>query len=252
MADFLLLHGASSTGWIWHRVVAELTARGHAAVAPDLPCADPSADLHSYLDVAVAAGSEFGAAPVIVVAQSMAGLYAAAVAERRPVSRLVLVAAMIPRPGESGNDWFASSGAGAAQAAYLTQFGLGDADPYDPELIFVHDFDDRLKQESAQHVVEQSARPMETPTPFDAWPSVPTHVVAAAEDRLFPLAFMQAQSRERLGLEPDVIPGGHLALLSHADALAALLVSYAEGSDTNAATHARTLDEVGATRASTT
>jgi hypothetical protein len=51
-------------------------------------------------------------------------------------------------------------------------------------------------------------------------------VVAAESDRLFPLDFMVQQSVERLGITPDVIPGGHMAALSQAGALAELLVQY--------------------------
>ena len=226
MANFLLLHGASSTGWIWHRVAGALRASGHDVAAPDLPCADPEADLHTYIDVAMSAADRFGDDRVVVVAQSMAGLFAPVLPFRRPVAQIVLVAAMIPRPGESGFDWAASSGSQEAQATYLAQLGLADRDPFDPELIFVHDFDDALKAESAQHVPSQTMGPLQTPSPFLAWPEVPTHVVAATEDRFYPLDFMRAQAHDRLGVEPDTIPGGHLALLSQAPALAALLHGY--------------------------
>jgi hypothetical protein len=226
VTNFLLLHGASSTGWIWHRVASALRASGHDVAAPDLPCADPEADLHAYIDTALRAAGRFGDDRIVVVAQSMAGLMAPVLPSRRPVARIVLVAAMIPRPGESGFAWAASSRAQEAQAAHLAEIGLEGCDPTDPELIFIHDFDEALKAESARHVPNQTMRPLQTPSPFTSWPDVPTHVVAAAQDRLFPLEFMRAQVRERLGVEPDVIPGGHLALLSQAPALAGLLHSY--------------------------
>ncbi len=37
MSTFVLIHGAGDVGWYWHRVEAELRARGHDVVAPDLP-----------------------------------------------------------------------------------------------------------------------------------------------------------------------------------------------------------------------
>jgi pimeloyl-ACP methyl ester carboxylesterase len=37
MANYLLLHGAARTAWIWHRVEAGLRELGHETVAPDLP-----------------------------------------------------------------------------------------------------------------------------------------------------------------------------------------------------------------------
>ena len=57
--------------------------------------------------------------------------------------------------------------------------------------------------------------------PFDlpAWPDVPTTVLAGRDDRFFPFAFQQRVARERLGLEAEPVPGGHLAALSQPDAL---------------------------------
>jgi pimeloyl-ACP methyl ester carboxylesterase len=226
MTNYLLLHGASSTGWIWHRVEDGLRAHGHAAVAPDFPCADPTATLDTYVKVAVAAAEAFGDEPIVVAAQSLAGLVAPVVATLRPVERLVLVAAMIPRPGESSFDWARETGQREAQLAYLTKHGLPTDDLFDPEVMFVHDFDLALKAESARHVPDQQLGPMQDPVPITRWPDVPTRVVAAADDRFFPLEHMRRQSLDRLGIEPDTIPGGHLALLSQAPALVERLLSY--------------------------
>jgi pimeloyl-ACP methyl ester carboxylesterase len=227
MSTFLLLHGASSTGWLWHRVAPILHRAGHVTVAPDLPCEDPNAGLEEYVAAACDAVADRPAEPVIVVAQSMAGLIAPVIATRRPVNMIVLLAAMIPRPGERGFDWWAATGQPQAQIERLRQLGLADRDPMDPEVVFVHDFPDELKAASLAHVRDQQAGPMATPSPISGWPDVPTKVIAAADDRLFPLAFMQAQARDRLGIEPDVVAGGHLAALSQPDAVTGRLLSYA-------------------------
>lgn len=52
---------------------------------------------------------------------------------------------------------------------------------------------------------------------------MPTDVVAGAGDRLFPLDFQRRVARERLGLDVDVLPGGHLIALSRPAELAAYL-----------------------------
>ena len=227
MTNYLLLHGAASTGWIWHRVEAGLREHGHEVVAPDLPCADPAAGLEAYTQMALDAVRVFGIEPVVVVAQSLAGMIAPVVATRRLVSRIVLVAAMIPRPGESANQWAAATGQPEAQAALLACLGIPLEDRFDPELIFVHDLDPDLKAESARHVPDQQVRPTMDPCPIAEWPAVPTHVIAATDDRFFPLEFMQRQARERLGLEPDTIPGGHLEALSHGPHLVEKLLALA-------------------------
>jgi|SRR5579859_2464826 len=45
MATYVLIHGASSDSWYWHRVIPQLLERGHEVVAPDLPIDDDSAGL---------------------------------------------------------------------------------------------------------------------------------------------------------------------------------------------------------------
>ena len=60
---------------------------------------------------------------------------------------------------------------------------------------------------------------------FDSWPAVPIRVVAGSGDRFFPLEFQRDVARDRLGLEPDVLPGGHLIALAHPSELASYLLS---------------------------
>jgi len=227
MTTALLLHGAGSTGWYWHRVTPLLESAGLTVVAPDLPADNPDATLTVYVDVAVAAVSDRGGDPVVVVAQSMAGLIAPVIATRRPVAAMILVAAMIPAPGETGHDWWAATGHAGAQRQYLASLGLGGADPFDPEVVFIHDLTADLTAESLHHVRNQSMTPFDAPSPIEAWPGVPTFVIGARGDRFFPVEFMRRQARERLGLDVDVVPGGHLVALSQPDALAERLLSYA-------------------------
>jgi pimeloyl-ACP methyl ester carboxylesterase len=99
MAVFVFIHGAGDAGWYWHLVAAELRERGHDGVAPDLPCDDDSAGRAEYADtVAAAAGDR---TDLVVVAQSLGGFTAPLVCDRVPVELLVLVAPMIPVPGEA-------------------------------------------------------------------------------------------------------------------------------------------------------
>ena len=58
---------------------------------------------------------------------------------------------------------------------------------------------------------------------FEAWPPVPLRVVAGADDRFFPVGFQQSLAKDRLGIEADVLPGGHLIALSQPAALASYL-----------------------------
>jgi pimeloyl-ACP methyl ester carboxylesterase len=58
---------------------------------------------------------------------------------------------------------------------------------------------------------------------------VPTHVVAGSADRFFPLEFQRSVVRERLGLDVDVLPGGHLMALSRPRELADYLLALRRG-----------------------
>ena len=130
MSRFVLIPGAGGAAWYWHRVVPELRARGHEAVAVDLPGADESAGLPEYADAVVAAiGAHHD---VVVVAQSMGGFTAPVACTRASVRLLVLVNAMIPLPGETPGDWWGDTGweparVAAAQASgYPAEFDLDD------------------------------------------------------------------------------------------------------------------------------
>ena len=109
MATYVLVHGAGSDSWYWHLVAPLLRAGGHDVVAPDLPCDDDSAGLTDYADVVVDAMGERGRTDVVLVAQSLAGFTAPLVCHRLPVSLMVLVAAMVPSPGESPGEWWANT-----------------------------------------------------------------------------------------------------------------------------------------------
>ena len=98
MATFVLIHGVGDVGWYWHLVERELRQRGHEVVAPDLPCDDDTAGLSEYADAVVDAIGE--RTDLVLVAQSLAGFTAPLVCDRLPVRMMILVAAMVPLPGE--------------------------------------------------------------------------------------------------------------------------------------------------------
>lgn len=65
------------------------------------------------------------------------------------------------------------------------------------------------------------------PWPLAAWPGVPTRFLQGRDDRFFPLEFQRGVVRERLGIDVEVVPGGHLVALSHPGELAAELLKEA-------------------------
>jgi len=66
------------------------------------------------------------------------------------------------------------------------------------------------------------------PCRFDAWPEVPTHVIAAHDDRFFPIDFQRRIAQERLHVAVDELAGGHLVALSNPRGLVNHLLRYVE------------------------
>lgn len=215
MATFVLIHGAGDVGWYWHLVEAELHARGHEAISPDLPCDDDSAGLPEYANTVADAISN--RTNLIIVAQSLGGFTAPLVCSRVAVELLVLVAPMIPAPAEAPADYWAN-----------TRYDQEVRDRYDDAIaLFYQDVPPELAAEALKRARVQSEARMGEPSPLRAWPHVPTRVLICRDDRLFPAGFLRRVARERLGITPDEIDGGHTPALSRSHELADLLEAYA-------------------------
>jgi len=76
-ATFILIPGAGGDPWYWHLVVPKLERHGHEAIPVALPAADDSAGLPEYADAVVDAIADRDPARVVLVAQSLGGLYRA-------------------------------------------------------------------------------------------------------------------------------------------------------------------------------
>lgn len=225
MATFALIPGAGSDSWYWHLVVPELEAAGHDTIAVDLPCTDDSASFAEYAAVVVDAIGDRD--DVVIVAQSMGGFTAPLVADRVPAVKLiVLVAAMVPVPGESGGEWWDNTGQSRARAEQAERDGRTIDGGFDPVQEFLHDVPADIVAAGWDHVSEQSDAPFADPWPLDAWPDVPTRFVLGSNDRFFPADFQRRVVRGRLGIEPDEIDTGHLPALAKPRELAALLLRY--------------------------
>ncbi len=215
MSTYVLIHGAGDVGWYWHLVEAELHERGHDSVAPDLPCDDDSAGLPEYADTVVAAIGD--RTDLVVVAQSFGGFTAPLVCDRVPVRLLVLLAGMVPVPGERPEDWPANAGLAEARREQDERDGRA---PDDDIALFLHDVPPDLAAAALRRGRRQSATPGKDPWPLPAWPDVPTRFLLCRDDRFFPPRFLRRVVRDRLGVTPDEIDGSHCVALSRPTELA--------------------------------
>jgi pimeloyl-ACP methyl ester carboxylesterase len=210
-----LIHGAGDSAWYWHLVDGRLRERGHDVVVMDLPVDDDSAGLSEYADVVVEAIGDRG--DLVVVAQSFGGYIAPIVCDRVRVRAklLVLVAGMVPAPGESAEEMFANT-------------GYKQREQKDPSAlaVFYHDVPPRLAGEAIARGRRQSGTPGKEPWPPTAWPDVPTRYLLCRKDRLFPRAWVRRVVQERLRMTPDEIDSGHCAALSRSEDLADRLEGY--------------------------
>lgn len=229
MSTFILIHGAGDVGWYWHLVEAELRARGHDVVAPDLPGDDESKTLVDYADAVVEAVG--GRQNLVVVGQSFGAFTASIVADRLSVDVLVLLAGMIPTPGESPDEWWENTGyrTGVEEQAERDGGLTGNPDPY---VSFYHDVPRELAEEAmGKERAHPSQAAMDAAWPLAAWPDVPTRFVLCSEDRFFPPEFFRRLVPERLGITPDEIPGSHCVALSRPAEVADMLEGYAVATD---------------------
>ena len=217
MSTFVLVPGAGGMASYWDRLVPLLEAAGHEAIAVELPADDDRARLDDYANVVIAAiGSR---EHPIVVAQSLGGFTAPLVCTRVAARMLVFVNAMIPRPNEVVGDWGKATGSSQARIARAREHGYSEE--FDEDVYFFHDVARPAGTERAQteHIFEDVCR-------FDAWPELPIHVIAGRDDRMFPADFQRRVARERLAVDIDEVPGGHLVAMSNPRGLADQLLAY--------------------------
>lgn len=234
---FVLVHGAGSDSWYWHLVEPGLRAAGHDVLAVDLPVDDDACGLSEYTAAALdAIGGRRG---LTVVAQSMGAFTAPLIAATAPVELIVLVAPMVPAPGETPGEWWATTGQADAARRFAVEEGRDPDAPFDPVEVFLHDVDPTIVAASADHVRPQSARPFQDPWPLERWPDVTTRCVIGLHDRLFPPRFQRRVVGQRLGIAPDEIDTGHLPALSRPDELTRLLLGYRSASPTVTSSRSR-------------
>jgi len=226
MTTFGLVHGAYHGSWCWIRLQEELARRGHRALTVDLPSEDPDAGADAY---AAAALTAFAEAPddLVVVGHSLGGLTIPLLAARRPVSRMIFLCALLPRPGRSQDDVLGDEPDAVVPTAvgpYVDAQGATRWDPEDAAGVFFSGCDPDTAAWAASQLRGQQWRITQEVTPIDAWPDVPSTSIIATADRVIDPAWSRRITPEVLGVVPIELDADHSPFLSAAEALADALL----------------------------
>src|SRR5262245_5527599 len=201
---FCLVHGSWHGAWCWERLVPELEALGHRAVAVDLPSEDPNAGLTRYAEVVAEALTDVDD-EVVLVGHSLGGSTIPLVARSRPVAHLVFLGALVPRPGETVTDRYTT------ESVHVRGFMRNTAtrddgasywpDPRAAVRCFYHDCTAEDAAWAVPRLRAQSAAPRLEPWPVDALPDIPRSSILCRGDRVIDPPWSRGMSRELLGVD---------------------------------------------------
>ena len=226
MTIFGLVHGAWHGAWCWDLVAAELRGRGHEPVAVDLPIEDPTAGGEAYAETVLAALGPYHG-EIVLVGHSLGGLTVPLVADRRPVRRMVFLAALLAQPGCSFDETHAVEpdilmpGLGAGQIA-----GPDGSTQWQPQAAIATMYPDAppaLAEWAAQRLRHQYWRVSREVAPLPAWPRGEVQVIACANDAVVNSDWVRRSAKVRFGADARVIAGDHSPFLARPVELVDLL-----------------------------
>jgi pimeloyl-ACP methyl ester carboxylesterase len=223
VATFVLIPGAGTDPRVYGATIEQLHELGHDALAPPLPLED--ADARPSDHAAAVARATPARRDIVVVAQSLGAFAGPLVADQVGAALLILLAPMVPAPGETAGDWWENTGHAEAIADLLARHGpMSQWGEEAFNEVFLNDVDPDVARAAARFNRAPGRGMFAEPWPRKSWPDVPTRVLCPREDRLFPWDFQKRVVGKRLGVEIDEIAGGHLPMLSRPAELARRLV----------------------------
>jgi pimeloyl-ACP methyl ester carboxylesterase len=218
MSLFCLVHGSTQDPSGWNLLVPELQRLGHETILVDLPIDQPDASATVYANrIADSIASD----DAIVVAHSASGLFLPLVPAKHPVARIVFLAAVIPQIGKSLIDQVHSE-PDMMNPDWRGKNPIED-DKAAMEFLF-HDCEPRVASWAmTTRRLMMARQAMLEICPLNQWPPVQCSSIVCTADRTIQPAWSRRVARERLGLEPVELDGGHCPHVSRPVALAKVL-----------------------------
>ncbi len=224
LPNVVLVHGAWADGSSWSAVIEPLQTAGYNVLAPQFPETSVAADVARLREVLARVEG-----PTIIAGHSYGGHIMTALGSDTPnVVALVYVAAFGLDEGESLGGLLGSGPPTAALAQLsVDEQGVGWLSEEDFVGHFAADVDPETAKVlwAVQQGISMStfAEVMGVP----AWRSLPTWFLVAANDEAIP-PDAERHFAQRMGATTVEIASGHLAMVTHADAVVDLITAAAE------------------------
>ena len=229
MTLFGLIHGAWHSGAHWDRLIPEIEARGHRAVAIDLPC--ETRFVAGYVDPASRA---IEAArrddEVVVVGHSLGGYTTPHVADAVAAQHRVYLCALLQSPGKTLAETFAAETGAITDEVFLHTKDNGDGslswDLGAAKNAFYHDCSAVDAEWAASLLRPQNINLEDGPGPVDLRSGPSTYVLCKG-DRVVSPEWSRRRVPEWMGVDPIELDGSHSPFISRPAEVADILVSVA-------------------------
>jgi pimeloyl-ACP methyl ester carboxylesterase len=220
MSLFCLVHGSTQNSTGWDLLVVELEKRGHEVVRMNLPADEPDAGGTRYAEL-IAQAIPAHRDDALVVAHSASGLFLPLVPAERRVRRIVFLAAIIPQIGKTFRDQI-SENKDMFNPEWVGKDPTKDH-PAARDFLF-HDCSPEVSNWALTTLRLMFARQaMLEVCPLNSWPDVPSSYIVCSDDRTVRPDWCRRAARERLGVTPFELPGGHCPHVSRPGKLAEML-----------------------------
>lgn len=227
MSNLLLIHGAWGGAWEFEETIAGLKRQGHQAYAVDLPGHGESNEPISEVTMAAYVQRVVEAADaidgkIVLVGHSLGGAIITQVAERIPhkIERLVFVAAILPRNGQTSMELMSSDEDGGLlpRLVFSDDESYATVDDETVKAVLLNDVEepDRLAAFLPHFRMKQATEPFMAAAQVtdEAFGSVPKTYIRASRDKVLSPAL---QDRMISGWEIEQIitlESGHFPLMS--------------------------------------
>ena len=236
MSHLLLIHGAWGGAWEFQETITGLKQRGYNASTIDLPghgdrqTPIPEVTMDAYVQSVIDAAEAIDG-QVVLVGHSLGGAIISQVAEKIPhkIERLVYVAAMLPKNGETPLGLMQSDEAGEL----LPRLKFSEDQSYvtveddDVKSILLNDVrePERLDAFLPHFAMKQATEPFMFPAALtdEAFGSVPKSYVRASVDKVLSPALQDRMLQSWEVEQVFTLESGHFPLMSIPDRLTDVL-----------------------------